>query len=163
VDTERIGAHGSSQGGALSIVVAALRPEAIACCAAGAPYLCGIATAPRLTHSYPYEEINEYLRIHPHHADALTRAVAYYDGLNFAPMISCPTMVYIGLADNICPPETGAALYEGLSGPKRLVTSEGCAHDAGAHWVTDQVVEFLGDHLRPAGDSEPSRANGPGR
>ena len=37
----------------------------ITCGAAGAPYLCGFMDAASLTHSYPYEEINEYLRLYP--------------------------------------------------------------------------------------------------
>lgn len=51
VDANRIGLQGSSQGGGLGISTAVLRPEAIACVSAGAPYLT------RLTRSYPYEEI----------------------------------------------------------------------------------------------------------
>ena len=57
VDRTRIGVHGSSQGGALTIVLAALRSDLIACGAAGAPYLCGFLEAARLTTSYPYHEI----------------------------------------------------------------------------------------------------------
>ncbi|HYJ13440.1 MAG TPA: acetylxylan esterase, partial [Thermomicrobiales bacterium] len=64
VDNERIGVHGSSQGGALTLTTAALLPDQIACGAAGAPYLAGYMDCADLTHSYPYEEINEYLRLY---------------------------------------------------------------------------------------------------
>src|ERR671924_279983 len=41
-----------------------LRPE-VRAAAAGAPYLCGFMDAIELTHAYPYEEVNDYLRLHP--------------------------------------------------------------------------------------------------
>lgn len=145
VDPARIAVYGSSQGGALSIVLAALRSDVVKVAVAGAPYLCGIRDAARLTHSYPYEEINEYLRAHPDHEQRLEETVAYFDGLNFASAISCPILVHLGTADDVCPPETGLALYDRLDAPKRLVVSDGSGHDAGAHWLGDEVARFLAD------------------
>jgi hypothetical protein len=63
VDPTRLGVTGSSQGGGLTIATAAIRPE-IRAAAAGAPYLCGFMDAIALTHTYPYEEINDFLRAH---------------------------------------------------------------------------------------------------
>ena len=150
VDTARIGVHGSSQGGALTITTAALRRDAITCAAAGAPYLCGFMDAITLTHSYPFEEINEYLRLHPDREPLVRETVAYYDGINFAPLIRCPTLIYIGLEDDVCPPETGYALYKALSCPKELHATPHAAHDAGSYWKTPVVSAFLAKHLRPA-------------
>jgi cephalosporin-C deacetylase len=151
VDGSRIGVHGGSQGGALSLVLAALRPGSVACCAVGAPFLCGIWAATRLTRSYPYEEINEFVRAHPDLAAQVEDTVAYFDVINFAPMIRCPTLVHIGLADDVCPPETGRALYLALSCPKQLLAMEDCAHDAGAYFVSRNVRDFLSEHLQPVG------------
>ncbi|HXW79293.1 MAG TPA: acetylxylan esterase [Acidimicrobiales bacterium] len=151
VDASRIGVHGSSQGGALSLVLAALRKASVVCCAVGAPFLCGIWDATRLTHSYPYEEISEFLRAHPDLGPQVENTVAYYDVINFAPMIRCPTLVHLGLADDVCPPETGLALFASLSCPKQLLTMEGAAHDAGAHFFAGNVREFLAEHLKPVG------------
>lgn len=155
VDRTRIGVHGSSQGGALTVTTAALRPETVACGAAGAPYLCGMMDAAALTHSYPYEEINDYLRLYPERASAVRTTLGYYDGINFAPRIQCPMLVYIGLVDDVCPPETGFALYDALACPKQIHTYPRCAHDAGAYWQGAQVAAFLAEHLRPA---SPTRA-----
>ncbi|WHT21948.1 acetylxylan esterase [Crossiella sp. CA-258035] len=149
VDAQRIGVQGSSQGGGLGIISAALRPDLVRCFAAGAPYLCGIWEATKLTHSYPYEEITEYLRAHPGHAEAIQRSVAYYDGMNFAPLVRCPSYVYLGLADDVCPPETGFAVFRALGGDKVLDTYEGCAHHAGLHWVRAKFEAFLARHLNP--------------
>jgi cephalosporin-C deacetylase len=152
VDTDRIGVTGSSQGGALTVVLAALRPGLIRCGTAGAPYLCGIVAAAGLTRSQPYEEINDYLRAYPDRLDAVRETVAYFDGINFAPMISTPLLVYIGLADDVCPPETGFALRDALvNAPVEFHAHADCSHDAGHHWMAPRVVEFLADRLRPGG------------
>ena len=150
VDGTRIGIHGSSQGGALTIITAALRSDAITCGAAGAPYLCGFMDAASLTHSYPYEEINDYLRLYPEREPLVRATVAYYDGINFAPRIRCPMLVYIGLEDDVCPPETGYAVFGAMTCPKYLDTYPRCAHDAGTYWEMPKVEQFLAEHLRPA-------------
>jgi cephalosporin-C deacetylase len=150
VDPTRIGVHGTSQGGALTIITAALRRDVIACGAAGAPYLCGMMDAASLTHSYPYEEINEYLRLQPEHEPRVRATLAYFDGISFAPLIGCPMLLYIGLEDDVCPPETGYAVYNALSCPKELLTFPRCGHDAGRGQVMPKVEAFLARHLRPA-------------
>ncbi|MFO7167467.1 MAG: acetylxylan esterase [Chloroflexota bacterium] len=151
VDHSRIGVHGSSQGGALTITTAALRADAITVGAAGAPYLCGMMDAAALTHSWPYEEINDYLRMYPERAEAVRETLSYFDGINFAPLIRCPMLIYLGLGDDVCPPETGYALYRALTCPAELHVYPRCAHDAGIYWEMPKVVEFLAQHLRPAG------------
>jgi cephalosporin-C deacetylase len=150
VDKSRIGVHGSSQGGALTITTAALRNDVVACGAAGAPYLCGFMDAARLTHSYPYEEINDYLRLYPERRAAIAETFNYFDGINFAPRIRCPMLLYVGLRDDVCPPETGFAVHEALTCAKELHTYEGCAHDAGNFWEAPRVQAFLAEHLQPA-------------
>lgn len=146
---DRIGVHGSSQGGALTIVTAALRGEHIACGAAGAPYLCGFLDAARLTRSYPYQEINDYLWAHPERLDQVRETLAYYDVINFATMVSPPMLLYLGLEDDVCPPETGLAAYQQMTCPKTLRTSPHCAHDAGAFQLAGEIEEFLDAHLKP--------------
>jgi cephalosporin-C deacetylase len=161
IDNARIGVHGSSQGGALTVVVAALRADVVACGAAGAPYLTGFMDAAKLTHSNPYEEINDYLRMHPDHLEAVTTTVSYFDCVNLAPLISCPMLVYIGLEDDVCPPETGYALVNAMKNcPVELHAHEHCAHDAGAYWEMAQVEAFLAAHLRPAGSGRPEMTVG---
>jgi cephalosporin-C deacetylase len=150
VDKSRIGVHGSSQGGALTITTAALRSDVITCGAAGAPYLCGFMDAASLTDSYPYEEMNAYLRQYPDHEGAMRETLNYFDGINFAPRIRCPMLVYVGLADDVCPPETGYAFYNALTCPKVIHAYPRCAHDSGAYWEMANVQAFLAEHLRPA-------------
>jgi cephalosporin-C deacetylase len=149
IDPHRIGIHGGSQGGALSLVCAALRPEVIACAALSAPYLTGFMDAAALTRSYPYEEMNEYFRLYPDRVDAVRETVSYFDCLNFAPMITAPMLLYVGLADDICPPETAFALRDRLTCDVTLHAYEGAGHEAGAYWETPKVEAFLAEHLNP--------------
>jgi Acetyl xylan esterase (AXE1) len=37
--------------------------------------------------------------------------LGHFDGINFADKIACPMVVNIGLQDNVCPTETGYALF----------------------------------------------------
>jgi cephalosporin-C deacetylase len=150
VDHARIGVHGSSQGGALTITTAALCADVITVGAAGAPYLCGFMDAAALTHSWPYEEINDYLRTYPERGADVRATLNYFDGVNFAPLIRCPMLIYLGLGDDVCPPETGYALHNALSCPKELHVYPRCAHDAGIYWEMPKVEAFLAQHLRPA-------------
>lgn len=151
VDPTRIGVHGSSQGGALTITTAALRNDAVTCGAAGAPYLCGFMDSAAFTHSYPYQEIVEYLDQYPEREPAVRETVAYFDGINFAPLIRCPMLVYVGLNDDVCPPETGYDLRQAMTCPTDFHAYPRCAHDAGAYWELAKVEAFLAQHLRPAG------------
>ena len=59
-------------------------------------------------------------------------------------------MVYIGLNDDVCPPETGYAVYNAIGGPKVLHAQPRSAHDAGRFWVMPKVEAFLAKHLKPA-------------
>ncbi len=150
VDPDRIGIHGSSQGGALTVTTAALRSDVITVGAAGAPYLCGYMDSAELTHSWPYEEINDYLRSYPERAAAVRSTLNYFDGINFAPQIRCPMLIYVGLGDDVCPPETGYALRDALTCPVEFHAYPRCAHDSGAYWEMPKVEAFLAHHLRPA-------------
>lgn len=147
VEPTRIGVTGSSQGGGLTITTAAMRSE-VRAAAAGAPYLCGYMDAIELTHTYPYQEINDYLRFHPDSRQAVQDTVAYFDGINFADKITCPIVVNIGLQDNVCPPETGYALFDKIaSRDKKLYAYDGHGHDARRHEHNAVVDEFFKNHL----------------
>ncbi len=151
VDPERIGVTGSSQGGGLTVVTAAMRPD-IRAAAAGAPYLVGYMDSIELTHTYPYEEINDYLRQYPDRRQAVTDTVAYFDGINFADRIACPTIVNIGLQDNVCPPETGYALFNRIgAADKKLYTYDGHGHDAGRQTHNAIIDTFFARHLQTEG------------
>ncbi len=147
VDPGRIGVTGSSQGGGLTITTAAMRPQ-VRAAAAGAPYLCGYMDAIHLTHTYPYEEINDYLRLYPDTYAQVEATLAYFDGINFAERITCPIIVNVGLQDNVCPPETGYALFHKIGATdKQLYAYDGHGHDAGRVQHHAIIESFFARHL----------------
>ncbi len=149
IDATRIGVMGSSQGGGLSLVAAGLRPE-VACASVGAPYLTGMMAAITLTHSAPYEEINEYLRCFPHRYSQVATTLSYFDGLFFADRIQCPLIMNLGMQDDVCPPPTGLAAFAQVrSTDKKLYRYEGHGHDAGGIHHGPVVTAFLQQHLQP--------------
>ena len=149
VDANRLGVTGHSQGGGLSVVVAALRPE-VKAATSGAPFLCGFMDALDLTDAYPYQEIGDYLRLHPESRQQVADTVAYFDGINLAPRITCPMIFNIGLQDSTCPPETGYALFRAISSEdKTLYDYDGYGHDASSHTHGRVIDEFLAKHLEP--------------
>ena len=149
VDGGRLGVTGHSQGGGLAVVVAALRPE-VRVATSGAPFLCGLMDTLELTDAYPYQEISDYLRLHPESRQQVTDTLAYFDGINLAPRITCPIILNIGLQDSTCPPETGYALFRAVgSEDKTLYDYDGYGHDASNHTHGRVIDEFLAKHLGP--------------
>ena len=148
VDSERIGVAGSSQGGGLTITTSAMRKE-IKAASAGAPYLCGFMDAIKLTDTYPYQEINDYLRTYPDRLEEVEGTLAYFDGISFADQIDCPIIMNLGLQDNVCPPETGYALFETIgSKDKKLFEYEGHGHEAGRYEHSGIMDQFFDKHLK---------------
>ena len=148
VDSERIGVAGSSQGGGLTITTSAMRKE-IKAASAGAPYLCGFMDAIKLTDTYPYQEINDYLRTYPDRLEEVEGTLAYFDGISFADQIDCPIIMNLGLQDNVCPPETGYALFEIIgSKDKKLFEYEGHGHEAGRYVHSGIMDQFFDKHLK---------------
>ena len=148
VDSERIGVAGSSQGGGLAITTSAVRKE-IKAASAGAPYLCGFMDAIGLTDTYPYQEINDYLRTYPDRLEEVESTLAYFDGISFADQIDCPIIVNLGLQDNVCPPETGYALFETIgSKDKKLFEYEGHGHEAGRYVHSGIMDQFFDKYLK---------------
>jgi cephalosporin-C deacetylase len=153
IDPARIGMYGSSQSGGLTVVVAGLRAE-IKAASAGAPYLCGVPDALRLTDTYPYQEISDYLHFYPESRDAVMETLRYFDGVNFADKITCPLIMNIGLCDNICPADTGRAVFAAVgAADKTLYPYADQGHDAGAHLHGQIIAEFFVRHLQ---NSEPT-------
>ena len=147
IDSNRIGVAGSSQGGGLTIISAAMKKE-VKAAACGAPYLCGYMDAVELTNTYPYQEINDYLNLYPDRLDDVTNTLSYFDGMNFADKITCPIILNVGLQDNVCPPETAYAIFEKITSKnKKIYEYDGYGHDAGRYLHDQVTLDFFENHL----------------
>lgn len=127
-------AQGGSQGGALALVTAGL-DKRVTACVANHPALADMAR-------FKLGEVDGY----PHFSrmsgmdtpDKL-RTMAYYDAVNFARQIDCPTYMTWGYNDDTCPPTTSYAVYNVLRGPKEALITP-----INEHWTSETTER---DHL----------------
>jgi cephalosporin-C deacetylase len=141
VDARHIFACGSSQGGGLTLITSALRPE-IRGGVSGYPFLCCFPEAMQMLRSYPYNELNCYARAHPDRASQMLDTLRYYDAVNFADRIQCPMVVGIAMDDEVCPPETSYAAYQRIKGPKELWLFPNSGH-GNAHEYPSREADWL--------------------
>ncbi len=146
VDMDRVGLTGFSQGGGLSLAVAALdaRP---ALTMPGMPFLCHFDRPLEISKAYPYWEFADYLRHHPGRSRRVFCTLSYFDNLNLADRIQCPALFNVGLIDEICPPSTVFAVYNRLNVSKNIAVFPYHAHERPeAHWETQ--VQWANHYLR---------------
>lgn len=126
-DGKNVAMQGGSQGGALSLVAAAL-DKRVTCCAANHPALADMSAYSEKgrTGGYP----------HMHRDGLLTeqnmKTLQYYDVVNFARHITCPVRMTWGYNDNTCPPTTSYAVWNVLKCDKTpLITP------VNEHWTSE--------------------------
>ena len=66
-------------------------------------------------------EINRYLEAHPGREEDVMVVLSYFDAMNFAAQIRCPTLVGLGLEDPVVPAPTVYAIANHLGGPHEVV------------------------------------------
>jgi cephalosporin-C deacetylase len=67
-------------------------------------------------------EINRYVERRPEHAaEDLMVVLRYFDPVNFAGLVDCPTLVGMGLVDEVVPAPTVLAIAAHLAGPHELL------------------------------------------
>lgn len=67
------------------------------------------------------QEINRYLEAYPERDEDVMVVLSYFDSMNFAAEIGCPTLVGLGLEDNVVPAPTVYAIVNHLSVPHQVV------------------------------------------
>lgn len=67
------------------------------------------------------QEINRYLEAHPEREEDVMLVLSYFDSMNFAAAIRCPTLVGLGLEDSVVPAPTVYAIVNHLSVPHQVV------------------------------------------
>ena len=67
------------------------------------------------------DEINRYLEAHPEREEDLMTVLSYFDPMNFAGDVRCPTLVGLGLLDDVVPAPTVHAIAGHLGGPHEVV------------------------------------------
>jgi cephalosporin-C deacetylase len=121
VDASKIVVEGGSQGGALSFAAAALNNERVALCVPHVPFLSDFRDYV-LVGNWPANEFKTYIAKHPEVGEnKVFETLSYIDIKNLAPWVKCPTLMAIGLVDNVCPPHINFAAYNQLNVPKEYI------------------------------------------
>ena len=119
VDENRLAITGISQGGGLTLAVAALSERPILALP-DIPFLCDFRRAVQITAAGPYPEIPVFVKQFPDLYEQAFRTLSYVDCLNLAPMIKCRTVISNCLWDDICPPSTIFGVYNHLTCEKQI-------------------------------------------
>jgi cephalosporin-C deacetylase len=119
VDAKRLAVTGWSQGGGLSLAVAALSERPLLSLP-DTPFLCDYKRAIQIAQAGPYPEIPLFLKNFPHLYDDAIRTLSYFDCLNLAPWVKCRTVISNCLWDDVCPPSTIFAVYNHISAEKQI-------------------------------------------
>ena len=126
-DGKNVFVQGGSQGGALSLITAALDPRVTAC-VANHPALSDMAGyLDNRAGGYPH-----FNRLKNMFTPEKVATMAYFDVVNFARRISCPVYLTWGYNDNVCPPTTSYIVWNLITAPKdKLITP------INEHWTTE--------------------------
>jgi len=128
-DGRTVVVHGSSQGGAQSIVAAGLDPR-VTFFAAGVPAMCdhtGVVAG----------RVNGWPKLVPNGLDdkpdaKVLEAARYYDAMNFATRTKAAGIVTVGFIDTTCPPTSVYAAYNALAGAKEIFNDPPSPHTVSA-------------------------------
>jgi cephalosporin-C deacetylase len=145
VDSERLGTHGGSQGGALSLACASLEPR-IKACSTAFPFLCDYRRVWEMDLAEnAYEELKSYFRMFdPTHTreQEIFRKLGYIDIQYLVPRIRAEVLMGTALMDQICPPSTQFAAYNKIGSDKQMVLYPDFGHEELPGFM-DRVFTFL--------------------
>lgn len=112
--------YGRSFGGGLAVMAEALL-QAADLLVVGVPTLGWTEGRNLFVKAGSGHEINEYCRERPDQTEDLMVVMRYFDTTNFAGFVRCPTLVGVGLEDEVVPAKTVYAIANHLGGPVELM------------------------------------------
>ena len=128
-DGKNVFVQGGSQGGALSLITAALDPRVTAC-VANHPALSDMAGyLANRAGGYPHFNCQNNML-----TPAKVETLAYYDVVNFARRITCPVYMTWGYNDNVCPPTTSYIVWNLITAPKESLITP-----INEHWTSEDT------------------------
>ncbi len=133
IDGNRLGVWGGSQGGGLTLAIAAL-DRRLRAAVAIVPWFCNLPVAVGIT-SPPYNELHDYLAEHPEQREEALATLEYFDPLNLAETITCPIIVSTAIVDEVHPYRTVMPVFEKISALKSIVVYPDLDHGASSDFA----------------------------
>jgi cephalosporin-C deacetylase len=147
VDPSRLVVTGGSQGGGISLAVAALAPGIMAAMP-DVPFLADFPRAITFVDTNPYGEIVRYLKAHRDHVDRALTTLSYFDVANLGRRATAPALFSVGLMDEVCPPSTVYAAFNAYGGPKEIRNYPFNDHEGGGVFHEIAKLRWLSQRLR---------------
>lgn len=146
VDADHLYSWGGSQGGALSLIAAALNHK-IKRCATQYPFLSDFQRVLEMgDRGLPYDELFRYFKFYdPFHITEkeLMNTLSYIDVKNFAHRIQCPVLMFTGMQDDTCFPSTQYAIYNRITTKKKHILLPEYGHEAMFYYVDSAAFNWL--------------------
>ncbi len=155
VDEKRVGVEGSSQGGYLSIAIAALEPR-IACVVANVIAFTDYPDGMNLATRGHQVRLRELLSAEDTSKTLIRKSVAYTDGVNLITRVKAPTQINMAGVDPVSPYVTGIVAYNRLpeSVEKSFYVDPGAAHEV-SPIMRKRTREWQDQWLKP--DENPDK------
>lgn len=145
IDPERIAVMGGSQGGGMSLGLAALHP-AVSLCAPHVPSNCWMEKR-LFDRAGGFGAVASYLMAHPDDLDLVCTTLSYFDHINLAERITCPVLMGVGLKDPVCPAENAYAAYNKITSEKRMIVYPFNEHEGGSWRFREEQLRFVRSHF----------------
>ena len=113
--------HGYSFSGALALMSEAISRTA-SLLVAGVPTFGWHEGRHRLVQGGSAAETRRFVEAHPNRRAEVMRTLSYFDSMNFAPLIKCPTFAAFGRKDSVVPAETVQAILAHLRCPRETMS-----------------------------------------
>ena len=137
-DMTKLFAEGSSQGGALTYVAAALSDYPFTAIAANVAFMGDFADAKDII-SLAYWEINDHYWVDGVPVETSLQYLPYFDIKHMTPRISCAVLASSGLADDVCPARLNLVPFNNLATPadkKEYIIEPLMGHSYPASWYS---------------------------
>ncbi|MBQ7632360.1 MAG: acetylxylan esterase [Paludibacteraceae bacterium] len=146
-DMTKLFAEGSSQGGALTYVAAALSDYPFTAIAANVAFMGDFADAIDIP-SLAYWEINDHYYVDGVPIETSVQYLPYFDIKHMTPRISCAVLGSSGLADDVCPARLNLVPFNNLATPadkKEYIIEPLMGHSYPASWFA-KMNELFGKY-----------------
>jgi len=145
---DNIIAAGGSLGGFLAVATSSV-DKRISFCSAANPIFCDVRNWANEV-DWPFIDIKKYVNTRPGLTfDKVLNNLDYFDTKNFGSTLKCPTLVGLGLVDNIAPPNTVYTLYNLIPAQKHIIVFRDLGHEIGVkyevyegRWMRDTFALF---------------------
>ena len=132
---------GPSQGGGLSLMVAAMTDYDVLVSLSDVPSDCAIKDR-IINREGKYTVIDDFLKDHPELKEVVMRNQDYFDVINMADKIKASVISSVGSIDNICPPKYFMKAYELIKSEKHLDIYDGHGHGGFEEIHLPKKIEF---------------------